>query len=159
MSVAHTGGVGGGGLVVVNGKVITCDPGRPAADAIVSEGKIRAVGDAESVRQAVGRGATEIDAGGRTVVPGLIDAHNHFISTTEAFNQLEVRYPQVASIADLQQKLDEKAERTPPGEWIHAFAMDYAKYPDGRLPTRDDLDAITTEHPVIVLTSPDTLRW
>src|SRR5438045_1514491 len=101
MSAAVTGGVGGSGLVVHNAKVITCDPSRPAAEAVgLLGGKVRAVGDAELVRQAIGRGAAEIDACGRTVLPGLIDAHNHFISTCEAFNQLEVRYPEVASIAD-----------------------------------------------------------
>jgi predicted amidohydrolase YtcJ len=133
-----------------NARVITCDHANPTADTVgVREGRIVAVGDA-SVRAALGRDVAVIDCGGRTLLPGLIDAHNHLLMTCESFETLNARYPAVGSIAELQAAVDEIAERTPPGNWIRGFGMDYAKYPEGRLPTRWDLDQITQEHPVII---------
>jgi predicted amidohydrolase YtcJ len=141
-----------GGLVFVNGDVVTSDPSLPRAQAVgVRDGRVRAVGDAAAVRATLGRGAVEIDAGGRTVLPGLIDAHNHFLMTSQSFRAINVRYPGVGSITDLMAAVDHVAERTPPGQWIRAFGMDYNKYPEGRLPTRWDLDRVTSEHPVIIL--------
>jgi predicted amidohydrolase YtcJ len=143
--------VGDSALLFTNARVFTCDPSRPRADAIgLRDGRIRAVGDVQTVREALGRDAVEVDAGGRTILPGLIDAHNHFLSTCESFAAVDARYPAVRSIADLQAAIDAAAERTPPGTWIQGFSMDYAKYPDGRVPDRHDLDAITREHPVII---------
>jgi predicted amidohydrolase YtcJ len=142
----------GGDLLFSNGRVITCDPSRPHAEAVgVRDGRIYAVGGEPAVRAALGRDVVEINAGGRTILPGLIDAHNHFLMTCEAFDGVNARFPEVGSIADLQAAVDAVAERTPPGQWIRGYGMDFAKYPDGRLPTRWDLDQVTTEHPVIVL--------
>lgn len=139
-------------LIVTNGRVVTCDRSGSTAEAVgIREGRIAAVGDARTVREALGRDVSEIDAGGRTILPGLIDAHNHLLSTSESFAAVNARFPDVGSIAELQAAVDAVAERTPPGQWVRGFGMDYAKYPDGRLPTRDDLDAVTTEHPVIIL--------
>src|SRR5262249_34688914 len=65
-------------LVIRNAKVWTVDPALPEAEAIaVRDGRIAAVGDDPDVRDAVGPGAEEVDAGGGTVLPGFIDAHNH----------------------------------------------------------------------------------
>jgi predicted amidohydrolase YtcJ len=139
-------------MIFTNARVVTCDPSQPRAEAVgVREGRIRAVGDAESVRAAMGRDVVEIDAGGRTVLPGLIDAHNHMLSTAEMFAAINVRYPEVRSIADLVSAIDAAAERTPPGRWIRGFGMSFARYPEGRPPTRWDLDRATSEHPVIIL--------
>ena len=65
-------------LAIRNAKVWTVDDRRPTAEAVgVRDGRIAAVGDDRDVRDAVGTGAVEIDAGGNTVLPGFIDAHNH----------------------------------------------------------------------------------
>lgn len=141
-------------LLLTNGHVVTSDTTRPYATTVGTRaGRIVAVGDEELVRSALGRASelVEIDVAGRTVLPGLIDAHNHFLSTCESFNAINARFPDVGSIADLQAAVDSVAERVRPGEWIQGFGMDFAKYPEGRAPTRHDLDAVTTEHPVIIL--------
>ena len=72
-------------LLILNGNVWTGDPANPRADAVaIANGKIVLAGSAEAARGAVGRDADVIDAGGRTVLPGLIDAHNHYLATAEA---------------------------------------------------------------------------
>ncbi|MBB6121178.1 amidohydrolase family protein [Nocardiopsis algeriensis] len=138
------------GMLIHNAAVLTMDDAQPRAQALaVREGRIRAVGTAEQARAAAGPGAVEVDAGGRTVLPGFIDPHNHLLSTAESLAALDARYPRVTSVADLVALVAAEAEHTPPGQWIRGFSMDDAKYPEGR-PTRRDLDGATTEHPVII---------
>jgi predicted amidohydrolase YtcJ len=137
-------------LLIRNATVITMDEANPRAAALaVRDGRILLAGTEEAARAAVGPDAVEIDAGGRTVLPGFIDPHNHLLSTAESLAALDARYPTVTSVADLVAAVAAAAERTPPGQWIRAFGMDDAKYPEGR-PTRRVLDEATTEHPVII---------
>lgn len=141
-----------GAVIYHNATVITADPNRPRATAVgVREGRIRAVGDLASVRAALGRDVAEVDVGGRTLLPGLIDAHNHFLLTCEAFEQIDARYPGIRSLRDLLAAIDAAAERTPPGRWIQGYGMSYGQYPEARPPTRWEIDAITSEHPVMIL--------
>lgn len=138
-------------LLIVNGAVWTGDPANPRADAVaIADGKIVLAGSTETARGAVGRDAEVIDAAGRSVLPGLIDAHNHYLATAEALASVNVRFPVVTSRADLTRVIGDVAEVTPPGRWIRAVGLDWAKFPDGQPPTRHDLDEATLGHPVIV---------
>ena len=138
-------------LLIVNGRVWTGDPGNPRAAAVAVSGeRIAFVGGEEEARGALARDPITIDAGGRTVLPGLIDAHNHYLATAEALASVNVRFPAVTSRADLTRVIGEVAEVTPPGRWIRAVGLDWSKFPDGRPPTRRDLDEATLGHPVIV---------
>ncbi|WP_031509641.1 amidohydrolase [Streptomyces megasporus] len=135
-------------ILVTNAKILTMDPDVPRADALlVRDNRIAAVGD-EAPRLAAAD-AHRVDAGGRTVVPGFIDPHNHLLSTAESLASVDARYPVVGSVAELVKAIGEAAARTPEGQWIRAFGMDDAKYPEGR-PTRRQLDEATDRHPVIV---------
>lgn len=136
-------------LVLFNGSIFTADPAQPWAQAIaIRDGSIEAVGGDASVRRSEFK---EIDLDGRTVVPGFIDAHNHYLATGEMLAHVDVKYPGVASIDDLVEVIAGAAADTPPGEWINATGFDHAKYGEGDSPTRWDLDRATAEHPVTVL--------
>jgi predicted amidohydrolase YtcJ len=145
--------------VYVNGKIFTGSRARPWAECIRVQGtRIRSVGSrddvgaggsAGSARSAPGGGAAEVDLHGRVVVPGFIDAHNHYLATAEALAAVDLRYPRVSSIESLVADIAERAAQTRAGDWIRGFGMDYAKFTDRRLPTRWDLDAATKDHPVI----------
>jgi predicted amidohydrolase YtcJ len=138
-------------LLVVNGRVWSGDPSHPRAEAVaVHDHHIAAIGTDMAARGAVSRDAAVIDAGGRTVLPGLIDAHNHYLATAEALASVNVRFPAVTCRADLTRVIGEVAEVTPPGRWIRAVGLDWSKFPDGQPPTRKDLDEATLGHPVIV---------
>ena len=140
-----------GDLIIVNGRVWSGDEANPRPAAVaVQGGRIAAVGAEEAARGLVSRDAAVIDAGGRTVLPGLIDAHNHYLATAEALASVNVRFPNVASRADLTRVIGEAAEVTPPGRWIRAVGLDWSKFPDGQPPTLQDLDEATLGHPVIV---------
>ena len=90
--------------------------------------------------------ARQIDVGGRTVLPGLIDAHNHFLATGESLAAVDARYPGVASIEDLVANVASAATTAPPGAWVTAFGFDDAKY-EGAL-TRWDLDRAAADRPI-----------
>jgi predicted amidohydrolase YtcJ len=100
---------------------------------------------------AAGPAAEAIDVAGRTVVPGFIDAHNHFACTAETFFAVDARPASAGSIAELLVLVDRAAERTPPGGWVRGFGMDWTRFAEGRRPTRWDLDEVTREHPVVIL--------
>jgi hypothetical protein len=136
-------------LVVTGGRVYTADARASWASAVaIDRGRITAVGGDEEVLEALPR-AERLDVGGRTIVPGFIDAHNHFLATGESLASVDVRYPAVASTDDLVEVIARAASETPKGEWVRAFGFDHAKYE--REPTRWDLDRATRDHPVAVL--------
>jgi predicted amidohydrolase YtcJ len=140
------------GLVLVNGRVFTARPGEspfPGGVAMVAD-RIVAVGSDDAVRAAAAPDARQIDVAGRSILPGFVDAHHHLAFTGAELAAVDARYPGAASIADLVARIAEAAERTPDGAWIRAVGMNPEMFPDGRLPTRWDLDEATRAHPVLV---------
>ena len=140
------------GLVLVNGRVFTARPGEPPFNggvAIVGD-RVVAVGGEAAVRAMAPPDAQQIDVDGGTILPGFIDPHNHLAFTGAELASVDVRYPGVASIADLVARIADAAERTPDGQWIRAVGVNPEQFPDGRLPTRWDIDEATRVHPVLV---------
>jgi predicted amidohydrolase YtcJ len=138
--------------VYTNGRILTSDPGQPSAAAVaVRNDRIVAVGEEAAVRAQVEAGSTTVDLGGRTMVPGFIDAHNHMACTAETFFAVDASPRSVSSIAELVAEISEAAQRTPPGAWIRGFGMDWTRFAEGRKPTRRDLDEAGDEHPVVIL--------
>src|SRR5467141_3664515 len=94
------------GLVFVNGNLLTQDPGRPHAEALAvgDDGRITAVGSRADVEPVVRPGTRSVDLGGRTLVPGLNDAHAHAWKAGQLLTGvLDVRG--VESLASLQASL------------------------------------------------------
>ena len=136
-------------LVVLNGNVLTQDDARPSAEAFaIKDGRFVAVGSNDDVRNLVSQGTEVIDAAGATVVPGFIDAHSH--PSGAGLNELKHVNTNLGSIARIQDALRERAAVTPPGEWIVGFMYDDTKQEEGRPVSRLDLDAVTTDHPIVV---------
>ena len=96
--------------------------------------RIVAVGSDDAVRAAAPPDARLVDVGGGSILPGFVDPHNHLAFTGAELAQVDVRFPDVASIADLVARIAEAAERTPDGAWIRAVGMNPAMFREGRLP-------------------------
>ena len=136
-------------LVVLNGNVLTQDPALPTAQAFaIKDGRFVAVGTNDDVRNLATADTPIIDAGGMTVVPGFIDAHSH--PSGAGLNELRNVNTNLGSIARIQEALRRRARETPPGEWIVGFMYDDTKQEEGRPLNRLDLDAVSTEHPIVV---------
>ncbi len=140
------------GLVLLNGRVFTARAGEPpfSGGVAIAGDRIVAVGGDHAARAAAPPDATVIDVGGRSILPGFVDAHHHLAFTGAELAAVDARYPGVASIADLVARIADAAERTPDGQWIRAVGMNPEMFADGRLPTRWDLDEATRVHPVLV---------
>ena len=138
--------------ILYNGRLITMDDANPAATAMaIKAGRIMAVGG-DAVKSLAGKATRLIDLKGACVVPGFIDCHNHPIGDVLLYetlvgNPYEVEFVTIASIID---KLRAKAATTPAGYWVEGYFHDDTKLKDGRQLTVDDLDKISTTHPVMV---------
>src|SRR5215213_839837 len=115
-------------LTLVNGTLITVDARDSIAEAVAIRGnKIIAVGDTSFIDSLAGPNTRRIDLEGRTVTPGLLDAHAHFSpSQFNRTNILDLSYPRVKSIKDVQEAIAELARKLPSGEWIQGRSWDEA---------------------------------
>jgi predicted amidohydrolase YtcJ len=139
--------------IVINATVVTMDPAQPRAEAFaVKDGRFLAVGSTTDVRNLASSRTRVIDAKGMTIVPGFIDTHNHAGGTTLLYdvlvgNPFEVEFVSIASIIE---KLRARARKLPHGSWVEGFFHDDTKLADKRQLTRQDLDKVSTDHPVVV---------
>ena len=150
---AQTGPAIEADLVVFNAKVYTVDPGAPRAEAFaVKAGRFVAVGASDEVKRLAGARTQSVDAKQMTVVPGFIDAHNHAPGAILLYdvivgNPYQVEFVTIDSIVA---KLSERAQKTPPGNWVEGFFFDDTKVQDKRALNIHDLDRVSREHPVSV---------
>lgn len=135
------------GLILHNGKVVTADARFSIHEAIAIAGtRIIATG---SSKQLLGKfrgpGATVIDLRGRTVLPGLIDAHVHALES--GLSEFRGPLPPFDSIAAIREYVRTRAQSTPKGEWIVVPRTLPPRLKEMRMPTRQDLD-VAPDHPV-----------
>jgi len=131
--------------ILAGGVVFTGIRERPWAEAVALRGgAVAAAGSLSDLRGAFA-GAREEDASGATVLPGLIDAHNHFLSTGESLASIDLRFPGVGSGPALLRAIREAAAETPAGETVGGFGFDHARY---SLPSLGELDAAAGDHPL-----------
>jgi predicted amidohydrolase YtcJ len=137
-------------LLVTNARVLTQDETLPVAEAFaVENGRFAAVGSTADVEHLAAPGRTVVvDVEGMTVVPGFIDAHSH--PSGAGLNALKNVNTNLGSIARIQAALRERAAATPPGRWIIGYMYDDTKQEEGRPLNKWDLDAVSTEHPIVV---------
>lgn len=143
-------------LLIRNAKVITCDADFSLADSVVIEGgEIAAVGAAEKLAASC-EGARVIDAGGRAVMPGLIDGHSHM--DREGLKGVFPSLSACASIDDIVQRIEALVAETAPGEWVVTMPIGEPPYywnvpgclAERRYPTRHDLDRVSPRNPVYI---------
>ena len=135
-------------VVLLNGRIITVDPDDTVAEAVaIKDRKICAVGSTKMIRKMVGRDTRVIDLKGSTATPGLIDSHAHF-SGTGMLYVVDLSYPMVKSIKDIQATIRRQVEKLEPGEWIRGRGWDEGKLEELRHVRAADLDAVAPNNPV-----------
>jgi predicted amidohydrolase YtcJ len=137
-------------LILSNGRIVTMDAEGAIAQALaVKDGRIVARGGDAAILGLTGPSTRHIDLGGRTVIPGIFDSHNHLMEVGAKL--ATVRLDECESPEEMMEMVRERAETTPPGEWIVGQGWNEGNFRDGRLPTRHDIDPATAEHPVVLM--------
>jgi predicted amidohydrolase YtcJ len=82
-------------------------------------------------------------------VPGFNDAHLHLANG--GFEKMSVELAGTKSLQEMKERIAERAKSAPPGEWITGRGWDDTKWTTPRIPTRQDLDAVTGDHPAFFI--------
>lgn len=137
-------------LLLVNGRVLTVDGNDRVAQAVAIAGnRIVAVGSDAAVARAAAPNARRIDLEGRTVTPGLLDAHAHFSGGGgDRLFVADLSYPNVKTMADVAAAIRERVASAATGAWIQGRGWDEGKLVERRLITARDLDAVSPNNPV-----------
>jgi len=135
-------------LLLHQGTILTADPERPRASWIhIDAGRVAALGDGTPPPS---NGATVIDLAGRTVVPGFFDAHVHL-----TWIALAMMGPDLSATTCVDDVLREVGAWTGPGRgpeqaWIVGDGFDETIWASRRLPTRDELDSLGGNRPILI---------
>ncbi|NIS29564.1 MAG: amidohydrolase family protein, partial [Actinobacteria bacterium] len=123
----------------------------PASEAILVErGTIAAVGDTAELEERASNGVTRVDAGGRRVVPGLIDGHAHVLRAGLTWGR-EIRWDEATSLADALELLRKAAADAPRGSWLAVIGGWHpGQFAERRFPGLDDLDQAAPDNPCYV---------
>lgn len=134
-------------LILFNGKIFTSNPKQPLVEAVAIRGeRIAAIGNSKEIIALARQNTTQIDLGGRTVIPGINDAHLHLGIGPQTYDlQTKTGDPTWREIKDA---LAAAAARVPKGNWIDGlFGPTVLEDPQA---TRAELDLLTPDHPVIL---------
>ncbi len=136
-------------LIITNGKITTVDPARPECRAVAVIGeRIVAAGGNREIDAWKGPRTTVIDAAGRRVLPGFNDAHVHFISGGRQLDGLDLKH--VTSREEFARKVGQRAAAMPKGEWLQGGDWDETLWSPPDLPDRTLIDPLTPDTPVFL---------
>jgi predicted amidohydrolase YtcJ len=154
---ADTAAGGGADRIFLNGHVLTMNDAQPEAEALaVKDGKILAVGTRADVEKLKGASTTVADLGGKTLLPGFIDAHGHLVDYTTQWSTPSLSPPPVGdvrSIPDIQAKLTKYIAETKASSdrLVVAQGYDDGQLKEQRHPTRAELDQVSTTVPILIV--------
>ncbi len=147
-----------GDVILTGGRVYTLDPDRPTASALaIRAGRLLAVGDDDAILAQRGPGAEWVDLGGRSVTPGLVDAHVHFHHFALGLQQIDLQ-----AAAALPEALARVQQAPPPADaagWLVGRGWAQAGWPDGLFPTAADLDTVTGNWPAYLVHKSGHAAW
>ncbi len=142
-------------LVLMGGRIVTMDASNPVVEALAARGQeLVAVGSEKEIRRLIGPDTEVIDLGGALAVPGLIDAHAHFLGVGRAKMQLDLRT--AADFDEIVAMVEEAVAGAEPGQWILGRGWHQEKWkqaPDPNvsgLPYHDALSAVSPDNPVML---------
>ena len=137
-------------LIFTGGRVHTVDGGDNEAEALAVAGdRIMLAGSNAEVRALAAPGTRRVDLAGRSLLPGFIDAHCHFVWLGSAQTAINCKAAGMGSIAALVEAVRERAQTLPAGAWIRGVGYDQTRLTERRHPNRFDFDGVSPNNPVI----------
>ncbi len=141
-------------LVLHHGKVVTVDREFTVSQALaVKDGRLIRVGSDLDVLKTRGPATTVIDLAGKMVLPGLIDSHSH--PSDACLTEFDHPVPEMETISDVLNYIRDRARAVGRGRWIVVRQVFITRLKEQRYPTRDELDQVAPENPVLFATGPD----
>ncbi|MEI2730256.1 MAG: amidohydrolase [Candidatus Nanopelagicales bacterium] len=140
-------------LIITNANIITMDPQNPRAEAVaVTDGLISAVGSSAEVAGLLGDATEVVDFEGGTLCAGFVEPHSHVLlmAMLLAPQVSDCRSFNCPTWQDIEAVISERVAQTPAGEPILIYGLDPIVH-DHPMPSRDELDAFTTSHPLVVI--------
>jgi predicted amidohydrolase YtcJ len=148
-------------IVLIDAKIHTMNSKHPLASAVAIRGEsIVAVADAPvssvesgdvskspDFKQWIGPNTRVIDLHGQFAMPGFNDAHVHLASA--GYAKFAVNFEGAQSLSEFQQRIRERLKDFQPGEWMTGRGWDHTLWPEKRFPTREDLDAVAADRPML----------
>ncbi|ABN60286.1 amidohydrolase [Shewanella baltica] len=142
----------------VNGDILTMDGDKPTyVEAVsVSNGKIQQIGLRSELEKLMGTETKIIDLNGKTMLPGFIDPHGHFMFALNMVNQVNVASPPVGTVTDITSLLDnldafQKSHKISEGDWLVGWGYDQTELAEKRHITKLDLDARFPHNKVMLI--------
>lgn len=136
-------------MLLINGKIITVDKNFSIAEAVAVKGdRIAEVGSTMEILRLSGKETKVIDLKGKTVIPGLIDAHLH--PESAALSELHGEIPDLHTVGELLTWIRSQADGKKDGEWIIHPRFFYTRLEELRPPTLEELDEAAPQNPVFL---------
>ena len=117
----------------------------------VKDGKILAVGRKADVLKLAGPTTRQVDLAGHTLLPGFIDTHGHMVYFGK--NLVDADLFGCEDIPQVLERMKHQAARVPAGGWVVGFGYQAKALKEKRVPTRDELDTISSDLPVLIVDS------
>ena len=137
-------------LILTNGRIYTVDATRPVVDAlVVGRGMVMFAGNAAGAMAFKTATTRVVDLGGRTVIPGMVDAHGHVAGLGDALHIVDLTG--TSSYDEVVARVAERARKTPKGQWVLGRGWDQNDWGDTRFPTHDKMTAAVPDHPVYIV--------
>ena len=136
-------------LIVVNARIYTADATRPVARALaVRDGTILFVGSVRGAEALAGPGTERWDVDGKTVIPGMVDAHVHLVGLGQSLRI--VNLTGTRSYEEIVARVAERARAARPGEWIRGRGWDQNDWTVTAFPTHEALSRAVPNAPVVL---------
>ena len=140
-------------LIFFGGDILTMDDNQPVVEAIaVEDGRITAIGTKENIIKLRTWKTKIVNLQGKTLMPGLIEAHCHPIATAVLSQVVNISGFTYNSREEIMATIGAAVEKASPGKWVLAFGWDPVLVKDLHNPTLAELDSISTEVPIFILT-------
>jgi predicted amidohydrolase YtcJ len=135
--------------LVIKGKIFTGLDSQPFVDALaVADDRILIVGNFKQIKKYIGPDTKVIEVKGGVAVPGLIDAHTHF--SAGGHSLIELNFRGIDSVEKIQKMVAEKIKELPPHSPIFGREFDHTLFPGQKWPTKEDLDKVSPDNPVVI---------
>jgi predicted amidohydrolase YtcJ len=136
-------------LIVTNARIYTVDDGHPFVSALaVRDGKVAFVGSVREASLLRGPNTHVIDAAGRTVIPGMVDAHAHLFGLGEFLRSIDLT--DTRSYDEIVSRVGARVKQATAGRWVIGRGWDQNKWGDTRFPTHEALSAVSPNNPVVL---------